>query len=149
MSPSLTYPAIMFAAGIGIPVLAALNASLGTRIGSPAAAATVLFVVAFASAGLVMLATGSARSLAAIPVQPKHLLLGGCLVAFYVLSITWIAPKFGVGNAVFFVLLGQLCAAAMIDHFGLFGARVSPLSLTRAAGIALMATGVLLTQKAP
>jgi transporter family-2 protein len=49
-------------------------------------------------------------------------------VAFYVLSITWIAPTFGVGNAVFFVLLGQLVSAAMIDHFGLFGAQVTPVS---------------------
>lgn len=69
-------------------------------------------------------------------------------MAFYVLSVTYIAPHFGVGNAVFFVLLGQLVAAALIDHYGLFGARVSPLSFTRAAGIALMAAGVALTQKA-
>ena len=35
----------MLLTGIGIPVLAALNAQLGNRIGSSAAAATVLFVV--------------------------------------------------------------------------------------------------------
>ncbi len=149
MPNTVYYAAIMFAAGLGIPVLAALNASLGGRIGSPAAAGAVLFVVAFLTAAFVMLATGGIRSLASVPVQPKHLFLAGVLVACYVLSITYIAPKFGVGNAVFFVLLGQLCAAAVIDHFGLFGARTAPLSLTRAAGIALMATGVLLTQKTP
>ena len=69
-------------------------------------------------------------------------------MAFYVLSVTWIAPHFGVGNAIFFVLLGQLAAAAAIDHFGLFGARVTPLGFTRAAGIALMAAGLALTQRA-
>mgnify|MGYP000029406320 CR=1 FL=1 len=69
------------------------------------------------------------------------------LVAFYILSITFVAPRFGVGNAVFFVLLGQLASAAAIDHFGLFGATVSPLSLTRAAGIGLMAAGVFVTQQ--
>ena len=37
---------------------------------------------------------------------PQHLLLAGILVAFYVLSITAIAPKFGVGNAIFFVQIG-------------------------------------------
>jgi transporter family-2 protein len=92
--------------------------------------------------------TGSASALAKAPAQPKHLFLAGLLVAFYVLSVTWVAPRFGVGNAVFFVLLGQLASAALIDHFGLFGARVSPLSLTRAGGIALMASGVWLTQQA-
>ena len=146
MSSNLVYAATMFAAGIGIPMLAALNASLGTRIGSPSAAAFVLFLVALSAATVVMLATGP-TALKAIPAQPKHLLLGGVLIAFYVLSVTYIAPHFGVGNAVFFVLLGQLVAAASIDHFGLFGAKVTPLSFTRASGIALMAAGLALTQR--
>ena len=42
-----TSAAIMLAAGIGIPVLAALNAGLGRHVGSPASAAVVLFIVAF------------------------------------------------------------------------------------------------------
>lgn len=144
---TLRYGAIMLAAGIGIPVLAALNAQLGARIGSPAAAASCLFLVAFIAAGVATLVTGPS-ALAAAPAQPKHLYLAGLLVAFYVLSITYVAPHFGVGNAVFFVLLGQLISAALIDHFGLFGARVSPVSLMRALGIAMMAIGVLLTQRA-
>ncbi len=145
---TLRYAAIMLAAGVGIPILAALNAQLGARVGSPAAAATVLFVVAFAGTLAVLVLTGGLGRMAALPGQPGHLFLAGLLVAFYVLSITWIAPRFGVGNAVFFVLLGQLISAAIIDHFGLLGAMVKPVSLTRAAGIALMAAGVLLTQKA-
>jgi len=144
---TLRYAVIMFAAGIGIPVLAALNSQLGARLGSPAAAATCLFVVAFLTAAAALLVTGP-LALKAIPSAPKHLFLAGTLVAFYVLSVTWIAPKFGVGNAVFFVLLGQLVSAAAIDHFGLMGARVNPVTLSRGLGIALMALGVLLTQKA-
>ena len=79
---------------------------------------------------------------------PKHLLLAGVLIAFYVLSITHVAPHFGVGNAVFFVLLGQLISTAAIDHFGLFGAQVTPLTWIRAGGIAVMAAGVAITQLA-
>ena len=138
----------MLAAGFGIPMLAALNASLGTRLGTPFAAGAILVCVALSAAVLMLFLTGSASALAKAPAQPKHLFLAGLLVAFYVLSVTWVAPRFGVGNAVFFVLLGQLASAALIDHFGLFGARVSPLSLTRAGGIALMASGVWLTQQA-
>lgn len=141
------YALTMLAAGIGIPVLAALNAALGQRLGSPIAAGTVLFCVALLSTLVVLLATGTS-GLKGVAAAPKHLFLAGCLVAFYVLSITWVAPRFGVGNAVFFVLLGQLISAAAIDHFGLFGAQLSPLSLTRAGGIGLMAMGVFLTQQA-
>ncbi|WP_299738509.1 DMT family transporter [uncultured Roseobacter sp.] len=141
------YAAIMLLAGIGIPLLAALNAALGVRIGSPAAAATVLFAVAFLTCAVVMVLTGP-QALAKVASAPRHLFLAGVLIAFYVLTITYIAPTFGVGNAVFFVLLGQLISTAAIDHFGLFGARVTPMDATRAFGIALMAAGVFVTQKA-
>jgi bacterial/archaeal transporter family-2 protein len=143
----IRYALIMLAAGVGVPLLAALNAQLGSRIGSPAAAAMVLFVVAFCAAALTMMATSGPSPLALIPRQPPHLMLAGLLVAFYVLSITWIAPRFGVGNAVFCVLLGQLISAAAIDHFGLLGAIVKPLTIWRAGGLSLMALGVLLTQR--
>lgn len=138
---------IMLAAGLGIPVLAALNARLGANIGSPAAAAFILFIVALAATCVVTLVTGPS-ALLQMTSQPWHLFLAGLLVAFYVLSITYVAPHFGVGNAVFFVLLGQLISAALIDHYGLFGASQTPLTLLRAGGIVVMAAGVALTQMA-
>ena len=147
MTPDiLRYGVIMLAAGIGIPVLAALNAQLGVRIGSPAAAAVILFAVAFIGAVLVMALTSGTGPLALAPLQPKYLFLGGLLVAFYVLSITWVAPKFGLGNAIFCVLFGQLLAASVIDHFGLLGAIAKPITLARAGGLGLIGLGIMLTQ---
>lgn len=141
---------IMLAAGIGIPILAALNARLGQFLGSPAAACVVLFAVAFLCAlaflALMRLSLGP-QQLARVFEAPRHLLVAGALVAFYVLSITHVAPHFGVGNAVFCVLLGQLVSAAAIDHFGLFGAQVSPLTPMRSLGLAVMGLGVWLTQQ--
>ena len=142
------YAAIMLAAGFGIPILAALNAALGKVIGSPTAAAVVLFAIAFVASALVMALFPGFAALSKIANAPKHLLLAGVLIAFYVLSITHVAPHFGVGNAVFFVLLGQLISAAAIDPFGLFGAQVDPLTLMRMGGIAVMAIGVAITQLA-
>ena len=147
-SETLRHAFTMLLAGIGIPVMAALNTQLGNRIGSPAAAATVFFAVAVLAAGTTMLFTGGPAPLRLIPSQPTYLLAAGLLVAFYVLSISWIAPRFGLGNAIFCVLLGQMMSATVIDHFGLFGAMVKPLSLARASGIGIMVLGVLLIQKA-
>ena len=144
---TVRYGAIMLLAGIGVPVLAALNARLGARIESPTAAATILFSVAFLSAAATMVATGSTAALAAAPAQPRHLFLAGLLVAFYVLSITWVAPRFGLGNAIMCVLFGQLISAAVIDQFGLMGAMVRELTPLRASGLALMAAGVFLAQR--
>ena len=142
------YAAIMLVAGIGIPMMAALNTQLGKGIGSPAAAATVLFTVAFLATAAVMCLTSGPAPLRLISSQPIYLLFAGFGVVFYVLSVTWIAPRFGIGNAVFCVLLGQMIAASAIDHFGLFGAMVKPLTLLRASGISFMVLGVLLIQKA-
>jgi transporter family-2 protein len=141
------YSVIMLLAGIGIPILAALNAALGVQLGSPVAAAVVLFTVALSVTVAVWAAIG-APSLGGISTAPKHLFAAGALIAFYVLSITFVAPRIGVGNAVFFVLIGQLISAAAIDHFGLFNAPVSPLEFKRAAGLAVMALGVWITQQA-
>ena len=138
---------IMFLAGVGVPILAALNAALGKTLGSPAVAAVVLFVVACAVSAGVALVTAP-EAFARIASAPRYLLLGGVLIAFYLLSVTWIAPMIGLGNAIFLVLLGQLVAAAAIDHWGLFTATQTPITWMRAGGIALMAVGVFVTQKA-
>lgn len=147
MTPeTLRYATVMLAAGIGIPILAALNAQLGARIGSPAAAAVVLFTVALTAAIVYALLNGATGALIRVPGQPKHLFLAGLCVAFYVISITTIAPRFGVGNAVFFVLVGQMISAAVIDHFGLFGAQVKLMTAARLGGIGLMLAGITLIQ---
>lgn len=134
----------MLAAGVGIPVMAALSARVGTAHGSPALAASMLFVVALTiSVAFLFTVEGGLK---AFPKTwlPVYFYLGGVFVAFYVLSITWVAPQFGVGNAVAFVLLGQLISMATIDHFGLLGAPAHAITLQRSVGIILMSVGVFL-----
>lgn len=144
---TLRYGVWMLLAGIGIPILAALNSQLGARLGAPVAAGFVLFSVGFAAASVLLLLSGQSGALSLLSAQPKHLLLAGLLMAFYAFSITFVAPRFGVGNAVFCVLLGQMIAATLIDHFGLFGAVVHPVSLTRAAGLVAMVAGLAMIQR--
>lgn len=144
-STTLGFFVLMFLAGIGIPVMAALNGGLGARLASPAAASLILFCLAAAISAVVLAFTGwPAKPVAAIP--PQYF-AGGIFVAFYALSITWAAPRIGVGNAVMLVLLGQLCAAALIDQFGWLGVVRSPITIKRALGIAFMIAGVFLARK--
>ncbi len=136
---------LMFVAGIGIPIMAALNADLGTRMASPQAATVFLFVSGTVIAAIALLVHG-------LPPKfwvgaPPRDYLSGFLVAFYVLSITWAVPRIGVGNAIFLVLVGQLVSAAAIDHFALFGAQATPITARRALGIAVMMLGVFLAKK--
>ncbi len=135
---------VMLAAGVGVPILAAISAQLGSRIGAPLAAGVVALLVALLVAIVAAALTGQIQSLPRVATQPVWLLTGGVFMAFYLLSITWIAPRFGVGNAVFCVLLGQMIAASAIDQFGLFGAAQHSISLTRAAGVGTMVLGLVL-----
>jgi len=137
---------MMIVVGMGIPVTAALNAGLGLEIHSPVAASAILFGV-----GLVM----TVLVLAFVGLPPRGVFTGlspwyyaaALGVVLYVLSVTWSAPRIGVGNAIFFVLLGQLVAAAAIDHFGLFGAVKTTITAQRAIGLLVMAVGVYLAKK--
>ncbi|MEE2775130.1 MAG: DMT family transporter [Pseudomonadota bacterium] len=137
---------IMLAAGVGVPILAALNAALGQFLGSPVAAVTILLFVAFFTT-IIIFFSSSGFSIDKLVDAPRHLFFGGLFMVFYILSITSIAPNFGVGNAIFFVLLGQLLSAAVIDHLSLFGSNGAPLSLSRVCGIGVMAIGIWITQQ--
>lgn len=136
---------VMLAAGVGVPILAALNAQLGVRIGSPAVAAVVLFAVGFTVSVGVAAVTAGAGPLGRLLSQPSYFLLGGVLMAFYLLSVTWIAPRFGLGNAILCVLMGQMVSAAVIDHWGLLSGLPRPVSALRATGLLVMAAGLTLS----
>ena len=137
---------ILLLAGAGIPLMAGLNAGLGTRLGNPVPAAFMLFLLALAITTVLAL-TNPMPSKADILATPGHYYLGGTFVAIYVLSITWIAPKLGLGNAIFLVLFGQMVAATVIDHHGLFDLPKAPVSVVRMVGIGLIAVGIYLTKK--
>jgi transporter family-2 protein len=144
MANQLFFSSLMLATGIGIPIMAALSATLATRYESPAFAASVLFLVALSiSVAFLFAVEGGLRQFPK-PSLPFYFYLAGAFVAFYVLSITWVAPRFGVGNAVAFVLLGQLVSMAAIDQFGLMGAPTHATTLQRCIGLILMSVGVFL-----
>lgn len=134
-------------AGAFIPVMAVLNARLGKALGEPMHAAFLLFAVGLLATGLAsLLLTGRLPSLMLMrQVEPVNY-GGGLIVGFYVLSITMLAPRFGVGNAILFVMAAQIFTSAAIDQFGLFGAVVRPATAVRFTGLALMICGLVLSQ---
>lgn len=139
----LIYASVMLVAGVGIPVMATLNSGLGSKLQNPVFATVILFTTGSLLSGLYLLLSGHMPK--SLPQQvPWYLFLGAPLILFYVLSATFIIPKFGVGNAISFVLLGQLISMAAIDHFKLFGAPHNPINLTRFLGLLLMTIGVFL-----
>lgn len=138
--------AVMFLTGVGIPVLASMNGALGRSLGSPVAATVVVFVLG-AVTSLAVLAWAGVPGMASFAAAPRWSYFGALFMVFYLMSITFLGPRIGVGNAVFFVLLGQLVAATVIDHFALFGAARFAANPQRLAGVAVMALGVYLAKR--
>lgn len=144
MNNSMMYAIFMLVAGIGIPTMATLNGGLGNKLLSSTLATTISLAVGFTVAVIYLFATEGVPGKLFQSDTPVYYYFGGFCVAFYIISVTWIAPRFGVSNAIAFALLGQLISMSAIDHFGLLGAQQYSLSTQRMIGLALMATGVFL-----
>jgi len=137
------------AAGALIPVMAVLNSRLGKVLEQPFHAPVILFLVGLLALTIVSIAvTGSLPDFTKLKGARPLDLAGGLIVGFYVLSATLLAPRFGVGNFILFAMVAQIVCAALIDHFGLLGAVVREVSLTRIIGIALLLLGLFVTQMA-
>ncbi len=144
MNQTIFYALVMLVVGLGIPMFAALNGGLAARLQNPMLASTFALLAAIAVIVTTLLLTEGVPRLQFDASIPVWFYFGGVFVAIYILGMTWIAPRFGVGNAVAFVLLGQLISMALIDHFGWFGAAQFPITLPRIAGLLLMTAGVFL-----
>lgn len=136
---------LMMASGMAVPVMAAMNASLGRNLENPLLAVAILCSVALCTALTLLFLGSSVPPLRSWPTAPI-IYLGGVLFVAYIGSITYSAPRIGLGNAVFFVLLGQLACAALIDHFGWFNSITSAITAKRILGLTLMAIGVYLAR---
>jgi len=144
---AITYAAWAFAAGALIPLMAMLNGGLGRASGGTIQATVILFATGLL-ASLVLAATTKTH-IPAIHILARIAPLqyaGGLIVVFYILSITFLAPRLGVGNAILFAVTAQLLTSALIDHFALAGAIRRPLTTMRAVGLLVVVVGVVTTQ---
>lgn len=144
---AITYAIWAFTAGALIPLMAILNGGLARATGGAIQATVLLFAIGLL-ASLVVAAMTRAhipaiQTLARIDL-PQY--AGGVIVGFYILSITFIAPRFGVGNAIMFAVTAQLLTSALIDHFALAAAALRPLTAMRAMGLLIVIVGVVITQ---
>ncbi|MCV2865647.1 DMT family transporter [Albidovulum sediminicola] len=131
--------------GMAIAVQAPVNAALGKTLQSPLGAAAVSFGVGFACLTALTLVWGGG-GFSRVGGVPAWQLLGGSLGAFYVWAMAASTSALGVVTALAALILGQLGAALLIDHFGAFGLTEQPITLKRIAAVTLVAAGLLLSR---
>lgn len=149
MNPGYLLPIAMVAiAGAAVAMQPAFNGQLAQLLGSPLRAALVSFsagvLVLLSLVGVISLKTGlpSGRQIASVP---WHLwIVGGSLGAFFVTVAAWSTPRIGAGAFFATLIAAQLVAAMILDHYGLIGLEVRPVSLMRLAGCGLLVLGAIL-----
>ena len=132
-------------AGISVPTQAGINAQLGLWTRSPVLAATISFAVGTLALVIYSLTTRiPLPALAGLSAHPWWIWSGGVLGAFFVTATIILVPKLGATTMVTTVLAGQMFASLLLDHFGLLGYPLHPVSLGRIAGVVLVCLGVWL-----
>ena len=97
-------------------------------------------------AALVMLAARGGN-LKAWHGVPWYALGSGVVGLVIVGTIGYTVPRMGLSKAFTIIVATQFIVAALLDHFGLMGAAVRPMELTRLLGIVVLILGVWLIMK--
>lgn len=135
MELSTELSSLALIAGALIPIQASSNALLAQTTGHVLYSAFILFAIGFfLLLVLILVYRSRAPGLSVLLNAPVQNYLGGFIMAGYVLAITFLVPKIGVGNAVLFIVSGQILSAALIDHFAVFGSALFSLTLQRYLG---------------
>ena len=148
MKNDIIFLSLALITGALIPIQAASNAAFSKSIGNPFVTGLMVFIVGLVVMILFILISGTTfPTRQQIMSTSLYSYLGGIIVATYVVMITILTPRLGVGTAIGLIVTGQIICAVIIDHFGLFNVAVHSISITRLAGVLLMIAGIYLVMK--
>ncbi len=97
-------------------------------------------------AGIIMLASGGGN-LRSWQEVPWYALSAGVLGLVIVATIGYTVPRLGLARAFTIIVASQFLAVALLDHFGLLGAVVRPLDISRLLGFGVLILGVWLIMR--
>jgi bacterial/archaeal transporter family-2 protein len=131
--------------GAGVAVQSVINARLRVLLGGPFWAAAGQFIVGVIFLLVVAVLTRQPAPITSgIPRAPLWIWAGGLFGAMLILVNIILTPRLGATLTLGMMIVGQLSAALIVDHYGLFGGTVIRLSTTRVAGVVLLLLGVSL-----
>ena len=142
MTMKVLFGVLAVLAGIAGSFQSSANAGLSQKVGL-GAALVVNTTIVLAGTLIFFFARGPHANF--FPAgTPWTLYIGGLCGFVIILSLAFVFPRIGVTWSIALVVLGQSAAALVIDHFGLMGMPRDPVTMSRVAGLALVAGGVAL-----
>ncbi len=130
--------------GIAVSLQGQFMGQVDRQIGT-AESVFITYGVGALLVGLVMiyLKGGSLGSLISAKL-PWYVYTSGILGIIIVGSISFSVPRLGMAKAFTLILLGQFFVAAIVDHFGFFGADVHQIDLKKMAGLVILLIGAVM-----
>lgn len=142
MTAPVLLVAIAAVAGIAVALQGQFMGVMDRRLGTATSMLITYGLGAIAALALWLArartATGALREV------PWYAWTAGLFGLVIVGGIGYAAPRLGLSRTIVVTVAAQLLAAAIIDHFGLFGATQRSFDVGRAAGFALTFGGVWL-----
>jgi transporter family-2 protein len=137
------YLLLAFVTGAGVAAQSVINSRLRLILGGPVWAAAAQFVV-----GLVLLLLLAMLTRQPPPVTtglgsaPWWIWTGGAFGATFIVVTIVLTLKIGATLTLASIIVGQLTAALVVDHYGLFGGTIVRLTPLRVTGVAFLLLGV-------
>jgi len=148
MANNILFLVLAVLAGAMMPTQAATNNKMAAIVDSPLLAAFISFLIGTIALFVYVVASGTPLgNLISAKDAPPVAWIGGLLGAFFVTMTIVLAPRLGVAMTFSLIIAGQMLVTIVIDHFGLLGVPVQPISFPRVAGILLITAGVVLIRR--
>ena len=130
--------------GIMMTTQGIINTALASKVGTYGSI-FILTIVNLLLVGFIVLIFPKSISLQNLPgLNQWYLYLGGVLGIFILALTISILPRIGATLGFIYIIIGQLVAALLVDHFGLLGMARAPITITKIAGIILFLLGAYL-----
>lgn len=145
---NFTHTMLAFFIGALLPVQVGVNLELARHINSPVLAALVSFLV-----GGLCLIVSAAILKTPLPAWNQVISLpswtwgGGLIGALVVFGSILAGPKIGALALMSLLLVGQLVASIIIDHYGWLGFSVQKIDFQRLLGVVLLLVGFMLIRR--
>ncbi len=125
--------------GLAVGVQTPIANAIGQKVGS--AASSVVVHISGLIFSVVVLIAYRGENIQNWRTLPWWAYLAGLFGVILYLTINFTIPRIGTAAAISLIIIGQLIAGTIIDHFGFFGSAVHLISGGRLLGLLLLAAG--------
>lgn len=143
MNPSIAIVMAVIGGAI-LPLQVLINSRLAVGLGNALWATTVSFVVGMLGLlAWLMITRQTSADWSQAAHMPWWVWVGGLMGAAYVTITIVTVPMLGATALVLLLILGQMIAGTLLDHFGIL-TQAQPVNLAKVAGLILVFIGTVL-----